>query len=142
PTPYESLTMNNLLVRREVFLSVRLDETMRTYGHEDTRFGWELRARKIPVLHIDNPVYHLGLEPNDVFIDKTRQAVANLRRLTREEGSKERTSLLRAYQGIRHLAPVYTRLYDAAEPLLLRSLRSERPWLRALDLLKLREMMR
>ena len=40
--------------------------------------GYELSKRQIRVLHIDNPLEHIGLEPSPVFLGKTRQAVANL----------------------------------------------------------------
>ncbi|RMG59263.1 MAG: glycosyltransferase, partial [Gammaproteobacteria bacterium] len=82
--PWASFRTHNFLIHREAFWRVGgFDEAVRRYGHEDTLFGESLRRAGIPVLHIDNPLLHLGLEPAEVFIEKTRQAVAGLVALER-----------------------------------------------------------
>ncbi|SDJ80342.1 hypothetical protein SAMN05421823_101150 [Catalinimonas alkaloidigena] len=142
--PYRSLTLNNLLIRRDVFLSIRLDETLRTYGHEDTRFGWELAQRRVPLLHIDNPVLHLGLEPNAVFLNKTREGVRNLKKLYRQEGLGQDTALVQAAHRLepKSLQRLFIRTYDALAPLIEQNLHATSPSLRAFDLFKLREWFR
>lgn len=79
--PYAQLSTFNLLVRRNVFMDIRFDESIVEYGYEDTLFGVELQRRGIPVLHIDNPVLHMGLEPNAVFLRKTETSLRTLRRI-------------------------------------------------------------
>ncbi|MBK9012976.1 MAG: hypothetical protein IPM82_02230 [Saprospiraceae bacterium] len=64
---------NNFLIPRQLFLEIQFDETLRQYGHEDTLFGMELARRQVPIVHIDNPLEHIGLEPVDVFLRKTEQ---------------------------------------------------------------------
>ena len=41
----------------------------------DILFSNNLKTSKIKVEHIDNPVYHLGLESNESFITKSLEAV-------------------------------------------------------------------
>lgn len=94
--PYDSFTPFNLLVRREVFLSIRFDDSLKGYGHEDTLFGAELKRRQVPLLHIDNPLVHEGLEPNDIFLEKSRQALRNLK--LKESLLADQSTLLRAYR--------------------------------------------
>ena len=76
--PYAQFSTFNLLVRRDVFLAIRFDEACTQYGYEDTLFGAELERRGVPLLHIDNALVHMGLEPNEVFLAKTETALRSL----------------------------------------------------------------
>ncbi|RTQ52223.1 glycosyltransferase family 2 protein [Hymenobacter gummosus] len=138
--PYAQLTINNLLIRAEVFRRFGLDETLTRYGHEDTKFGWRLREARVPVVHLDNPVRHDGLEPTEVFLRKTHDAVRNLAALYRAEGLGTDSRLLQTALRLRRLglAGAARAALHAAAPLLLRRILSPAaPDLRAFDLLKL-----
>lgn len=76
--PHKSFMTNNFLITKSLLQKVKFDERITGYGHEDTLFGLELKKRNIPILHIDNPLYHIGLENNEDFIGKTIQAIRNL----------------------------------------------------------------
>lgn len=69
---------NNFMIRRTDFLAIRFDETMKHYGHEDTRFGIEIQRAGGNIRYIDNPVIHLQLDDNRRFLAKTEEAVRNL----------------------------------------------------------------
>ena len=142
--PYAQLTINNALIRAAVFRQFPLDEQLSGYGHEDTKFGAELAAAGISVLHLDNPVIHDGLEPAAVFLAKSEQAVRNLARVYRENGLGADSRLLQAALRLRRLgaAPVARRALGAAAPALTRQLLSPHPTLRAFDLLKLYWLLR
>lgn len=75
--PYARFTPFSFLIDREVFMQIRFDESYAGYGYEDVQFGRELEKRGVSILHIDNPLVHLGLETSDVYLEKTRQAVRN-----------------------------------------------------------------
>ena len=76
--PYSAFTTNNMMVSKKVFEKIRFCEALKKYGHEDSLFGFELQENKIPILHIDNPVIHTGIETNDKFLAKTRAGIENL----------------------------------------------------------------
>ena len=76
--PYSAFTTNNMLVSKKVFEKIRFCEALKKYGHEDSLFGFELQENKISIQHIDNPVIHTGIEPNDKFLAKTRSGIENL----------------------------------------------------------------
>jgi glycosyltransferase involved in cell wall biosynthesis len=95
--PYHSFMTNNFLLPRTLFEPIRFDERLLQYGHEDTLFGLELRKREIPILHLDNPLIHAGLEPAPVFLRKSVKAIENLAFLY-QEGSLRETRLLRVYE--------------------------------------------
>ena len=76
--PYSAFTTNNMMVSKTVFDKIRFCEALKKYGHEDSLFGFELQENNIPILHIDNPVIHTGIESNDKFLAKTRTGIENL----------------------------------------------------------------
>ena len=142
--PYAQLTINNALIRTDVFRRFPLDEHLSGYGHEDTKFGAELAAAGVTVRHINNAVIHDGLEPAAVFLAKSEQAVRNLARVYRENGLGTDSRLLQAALRLRRLgaAPAARLALGAAAPALRRQLLSPHPSLRAFDLLKLHWLLR
>jgi GT2 family glycosyltransferase len=75
--PYYGFQSNNFAVPKAVFTALQFDETVRLYGHEDTLFGLTAKSLNIPLVHIDNPAIHTGLEKKNVFLDKAAQACSN-----------------------------------------------------------------
>jgi len=63
----------NLMIKKDIFLKLNNINT-NAYGL-DILFSNNLKVNNITVNHIDNPVYHLGLETNNVFIKKSLEAV-------------------------------------------------------------------
>lgn len=98
---YDSFSAFNFLITRSLFLEMGFDETIQGYGHEDTMFGQQLRYRCASILHIDNPAYHIGIDENDVFMDKTQQAVDGLATLINAGKIDENVALFRTYNTLR-----------------------------------------
>jgi hypothetical protein len=142
--PYGQLTINNALIRADIFRQFPLDERLTGYGHEDTKFGVELAAARVPIQHLDNPVLHEGLEPAAVFLQKSEQAVRNLAQVYRQDGLGTDSRLLQTALRLRRLklAGVARMALAAAAPRLRRQLLAAAPSLRALDLLKLHWLLR
>ncbi|QNP52124.1 glycosyltransferase family 2 protein [Hymenobacter qilianensis] len=138
-TAHSQFKLKNVLMRADVFDQVKLDETLTRYGHEDTKFGWRLRAAGIAVQHLDNPVLHDGLEAGETFLLNSRQAVQNLVYMYRREALGADTKLLRVALQLQRLGlGTATRIALApVEPLLKRQLLGSSPQLRNLDILKL-----
>jgi glycosyltransferase involved in cell wall biosynthesis len=74
----KNFTTFNFLIPKEIFQTIRFDETIRTYGYEDLIFGYELKTNNIPILYIDNPLIHKGLDENKVFLQKAETGIKNL----------------------------------------------------------------
>lgn len=79
--PYNHFMTGNFLVPKSIFLQFPLHDIITNYGHEDTLLGYKFQQAGIPIKHIDNPVFHLGLEENEVFFAKSKEAVSSLWRL-------------------------------------------------------------
>ncbi len=137
--PYRSLQVNNALVPRSVFLQFSFDEKIIHYGHEDSQWGKRLEQANVPVVHIQNPVQHLGVEPNHLFLIKTKQAIQNLYHLYFTEELGKDTSLIKSFLWLSRirLKAFYLQFFKVVKPLLLLNLRSSWPSLFCLDLYKL-----
>jgi hypothetical protein len=79
--PYLSFKTVCFATQKSTFNLIKFDENIEGYGHEDTFFGLSLNKLSIPIVHIQNPVLHLGLDDNDNFLSKQKQAVFNLKAL-------------------------------------------------------------
>ena len=104
--PYSRFTPFNFLISRDVFQSIRFSTEFTGYGYEDVLFGLELEKRGVSIIHIDNPLLHLGLEDNAVFLSKTENALRNLS--ARKEELEQGSTLLHHYSNIcrLHLEPL------------------------------------
>lgn len=76
--PWRSFMTNNFLIPRDILQNIGFDEQISGYGHEDTLFGFQLKLKGIPVIHIDNPVEHGILDTNMGFLEKSLIAAENL----------------------------------------------------------------
>ena len=76
--PYTSFSACNMLISRNVSQKIRFTESLTKYGHEDTLYGFELEFHSLTVMHIDNPIIHLGIDETSVFLEKTELALINL----------------------------------------------------------------
>ncbi|MCL2435255.1 MAG: glycosyltransferase [Lentimicrobiaceae bacterium] len=76
--PYKSFTSFNAVFSKSIFELVKFDESFSTYGNEDTFFGDQLRNAKVPVIHINNPLYHDGLDTNEEYLQKVEASIDNL----------------------------------------------------------------
>ena len=137
-SPWHSFMTNNFLIPRDLLLSILFDETLRQYGHEDTLFGMELARRHIPIIHIDNPLEHIGLEPVDVFLQKTEQGIENLYLLW-QQGKPIDTRLLRTFLKCKKWGVVaLLRLpFLLSKKLVVKQLRTGSPSLKLFDFYKL-----
>jgi len=135
--PYTSLLMSNTLVEKDVFDKVQFNNKINLYGHEDAVFSYDLYGASIPVRHIDNPVFHTGLEPNNVFIKKSKIAVKNLWYLyLKGLIHPEINRLLKYYTRVKFffLLPLFFQLYKRYHKYFEKKLSSENPSLILFDI--------
>ena len=135
--PYERFTPFNFVIRREIFQSIRFDERITEYGHEDTLFGIALKEKSVTINHIDNPLRHVGLENNEIFLEKTRKALHNLAKM--EQTMQNHSALLKIYNLLYRLkvANGIATWFDKHEQKLTRQLTSTAPRLTNFFLYKL-----
>ena len=139
--PVRNFTSNNFAVRRDFFLSHPFDEQLRTYGHEDTLFGFQALRAGARYGYVDAPVVHDTLDSDEAFLDKTAQSVGNLAAIESELLPSEiaQIHLLRVKNRLRAfgLLRVLKGLAPFLLPRLKRCLLSPQRSLRAFDLYKM-----
>lgn len=79
--PYLRMLTLNFLIHKDIFEAVRFNEYIPNLRHEDTLFSYDLKKAGIHVMHIENNVYHLGLDDSRAFLKKSEEAVEGLKYL-------------------------------------------------------------
>lgn len=79
--PCLSLLTLNFAISKSIFEKVSFNESIPNLRHEDTLFSYDLSQKGIKVEHIENPVYHLGLESSEIFMKKSEESVVGLKYL-------------------------------------------------------------
>jgi glycosyltransferase involved in cell wall biosynthesis len=78
--PAKFVFTSNLLIRRDVFQSEAFDEGFVGWGWEDVEWGVRV-SRRHPIVHLDNPATHLGLDSAPILAMKYEQSAANFGRI-------------------------------------------------------------
>jgi GT2 family glycosyltransferase len=103
--PYSSFSTFNVLIDRTIFEKLRFNEDIKQYGHEDTLFSYQLKKAGIGIEHIDNGLFHEGLESNRDFINKTKLRLENLSMLydfvTDKKTFSSTVRMIRVYRWLR-----------------------------------------
>ncbi len=76
--PWAAFMTNNFMIPKILMQSIPLIKMEQDYGHEDTLMGWYFYSHQVDVLHIENPLEHLGLVNTMVFFEHATAAVDNL----------------------------------------------------------------
>ena len=141
--PYQSFMSNNFLIHKSVLDKVPFNETLRGYGHEDTLLGYELKKQGIPLIHIDNPLIHAGLQTAEEFLEKTDEGLKNLliidRLLNHDKEFIQSIRVLKCYFFMKKvfLRKLFVILFKPFEKPVRKNLMKKRPKLWQLDLYKL-----
>lgn len=141
--PFRSFSAHNFCIKRSLFMDHPFDEQIKSYGHEDTLLGLSLKKRGVHIMHIDNPLIHIGLEPALEFIDKTNTGLENLILLlgNRPELNEmaEEVKVLRYFFTLKSLGliKVGAFFYSVFKKKLLKNLTGDNPSLFYFDLYKL-----
>lgn len=114
--PEKYVFTSNLLVRRDVFESEAFDPGFSGWGWEDVE--WAMRvARRWPVLHVDIPATHMGLDDAAALAGKYEQSAANFARVVKRHfdvvstyPSYRAARRLKSLPGLKHLRPWFKRL--------------------------------
>jgi len=102
-TPYKIVISANFLIKKAAFKRLNSQITQRGYGY-DNYFGALLKSNEQKVFHIDNEVYHLGLEPNVSYLNKINQSIDTLLKLEVNKNIKDtENTLYNTYKSLKKL---------------------------------------
>lgn len=137
--PYQYVFSGNMMIQKKLFLELNYDEKEKFYGM-DIYFAYQLFSRKIPIHHIDNAIFHHGLESNEIFFEKALHSVVSRKQFLEDKIDIEQLNpLLAHYKKIRRfkLILVAKTIFYIFEPLLKRKILSKKPNLFYFDLYRL-----
>jgi glycosyltransferase involved in cell wall biosynthesis len=77
--PYLRFLTLNFLIKKSVFNIISFNENIPNMRHEDTLFAMAAKTNHVNIDHINNPVLHLGLESNSVFLKKSLESIDALK---------------------------------------------------------------
>lgn len=72
--PYQYVFSGNFLIAKADFIQHNFQGSEKYYGL-DPYFAYQLLIHHKKVMHIDNAVYHLGLENNEIYFKKSLEAI-------------------------------------------------------------------
>ena len=135
--PYKRFCTFNFMARRDILLEVPFDARCTEYGHEDTLMGIELQRHDKNILHIDNPLMHLGFDDNKTYLKKVDTSLRSLKRI--EADILPATGLGKVVLKIRkyHLSALVRLIYRGCHSMLLHNLISNNPNLTLFSFYKL-----
>ncbi len=138
--PYLSFLTLNFLIKKSVFDIVCFNENIPNLRHEDTLYSYDLMRKKIRILHIDNPVCHLGLDDFKVAINKENQSLVGLKYLIDHQlliADYVQLSKIAAKIDKLKLNFVFVFFYKITRSVFLKNLSSNNPSLFIFDLYRL-----
>ncbi|MDP2088840.1 MAG: glycosyltransferase [Flavobacteriaceae bacterium] len=99
--PYKTFFSSNFLINKQLFNTINFNKEISLYGYEDVVFSLDLKKSGFIINHIENSVYHLGLESNIDYLRKTKVAIENLKLLSEKKIILNNdVKLLRTYKNI------------------------------------------
>jgi len=138
-TPYKVIISANFLIKKSVFLALNLVVNKKLYGY-DNYFASQLKSQNVSVKHLDNEVYHLGIETSEQYLQKKEQAAEALL-FFYETGliTSHENGLLKLFLVLRkwHLNHFFSFIYLIFKNSLKRQLTGKNPSLKLLQLYRL-----
>jgi|TARA_B110000967_G_scaffold21083_1_gene19599 hypothetical protein len=137
---YLSFLTLNFIIRKTIFDSVSFNEDIPNLRNEDTLFSFNLKQAKIALSHIENPVYHLGLEDSNIFLKKSIESQDAMNQFL-DEGliDIKYTLITKTIYRLKKikLDRLFSMTYPFTEKLFVTNLLSSKPSLFIFDLYKL-----
>lgn len=140
--PYLRFQTNNFVIRKEILNRVGFNPEFQKYGYEDLLFAMDLKAERIPIDHIDNPILNNDLESNIIYLGKVEESVESLSHMLKDEKLSVKLAevkLVRIYNKLKDtpFKILLSLLFNIGESSIKKKLSKGNVSLRYLDLYKL-----
>ncbi|AUC80793.1 glycosyltransferase family A protein [Lacinutrix sp. Bg11-31] len=139
-SPYKVIISANYLIKKDVFNAINLKiEDNKGYGF-DNYFGALLQDNKAKVWHINNEVYHLGIEKSELYLKKKEQAALTLLHFYKTEGINNHSNdLLRLFSKLKSikLTWFFSLIYKVFKNSMKKNLLSNSPSVTTLQLYRI-----
>ncbi len=75
--PHQLIISANFFIKKTIFNKINSKIERKSYGL-DNYFAALLKQNNINVLHLNNEVYHYGLETSNIYLNKTKECIVTL----------------------------------------------------------------
>lgn len=136
---FNTITSANLLIKQNVFLNINKLLIGNHYGY-DNIFSLKLKTEHNSIVHIGNPVFHLGLENSYSYLNKKKQAAETIYMLYKTNRIKAGDNgLLQTFELLKKLRLQFLALhgYEIFKVFLEKNLHSSNPSIFLLDCYRL-----
>lgn len=137
---YLSFLTLSFLIHKSVFQKVCFNEDIPNLRHEDTLFSYNLKEHNIEIEHIENPVYHLGIESSETFLQKSLDSVEAIDLFVKQDLlSSNYTKITKVYASIKNngISKLLSAIYVKHENTFRKNLLGRKPSLKFFDLYRL-----
>lgn len=124
--PILNLRGANFAIRKSLAKKFKMPILKEKYGFVDTRFFLQFDVNQVCV--IENPVYHLGIESNDVYLNKTKKAISNALFLMNTDNQLAmQLKLVSSYKKVRYSRFLLVKIYYLFSSCFVKNLTSKNP---------------
>ena len=137
---YLSFLTLNFLIHKSIFDIVSFNETIPNLRHEDTLFSYNLKQKNIKIVHINNPIYHFGLDDFEKAIKKENDSLLALKYLIDNQLiATDYVRLSKLFSKIKDLKliSVFDLFHKTTRAIFIKNLSSNHPSLFIFDLYRL-----
>jgi len=137
---YQSFLTLNFLIKKSIFEKVKFNEKIPNLRHEDTLFSYDLMCQNIEIIHIQNPIYHFGMDNFEVAIKKEQESLVAIKYLLENKLlPADYIKITRYFQKIKkfRLTFLFNFSYKLTKKLFLKNFSSSNPSLLLFDLYRL-----
>ncbi|MDR2122569.1 MAG: glycosyltransferase family 2 protein [Flavobacteriaceae bacterium] len=138
--PYSAFRLACFLIHRSLLEITPFPAQKESYGYTDLVFATGLKKQGVKPYYIENPVYHLGLENNEAYLEKVEKAMnhaASVITAKSDLASDIKAASLYLKMKRIHLDKVIGWVFQRIKPGIRKNLLSKTPNIRLLQLYKL-----
>ncbi|MDT8347247.1 MAG: glycosyltransferase [Flavobacteriaceae bacterium] len=135
---YSNIVSANLLIDKALFIKAAAPILSNNYGL-DIFLGGQLKRLQTEIIHIDNPVIHLGIEENDIYLAKIERGLKHMAWQVIREKKHPHSRIFYNYQSLKKLKcfRLFLWLFRLSKPMLLKQITSSKPNLLLFDIYRL-----
>jgi len=139
---YKHVVSANMLIKKSLFKDFNSEIKVDSYGM-DSYFGLKLKKLEARIIHIDNEVFHLGIEKSIDFLNKKEEASETLLRLLSQNKTSFRENhLLNVFKVLKRykLNYLFSLIYMWFKTILKTNLLGANPSIKLLQLYRISYM--
>lgn len=132
-----SLRGANFAIKKDLAVKNNFLHLIEDYGFVDTRFFLQFKQYQVSV--VENPVYHLGIESNEVYFEKMKKSIRNALFMFHENNEVvvASISIISNYKKVRLLKNILGLLYEISNKKLKKNIVSSAPSIFVFQMYKL-----